>query len=80
MLSSNFPCRCLQLLKISDLLLRLAVVGENMIIYFSFRHNLHIPEVGLKVLALESILQVMVKGAPWSYSFHTWEESRVPGW
>ena len=34
--------------------------------YFSFKHNLHIPDVGLKLLALERICQEMVKGEPWS--------------
>ena len=39
-MSSNFPFLCLQLLKISDLLLRVAVAGANMMRYFSFKHNL----------------------------------------
>ena len=41
---------------------------------------LHIPDVGLKLLALERICQEMVKGEPWSFSFQTCEERRVPGW
>jgi len=61
-------------------LLRVAVAGANMMRYFSFKHNLHIPDVGLKLLALERICQEMVKGEPWSFNFQTCEERRVPGW
>ena len=43
------------------------------------RHRRQSPDEGLKLLALDNICQVMVKGDPLSFSFHTWSESLVPG-
>ena len=45
----------------------------------SFRHKRQSPDEGLKLLALDNICQVMVKGDPLSFNFHTWSESLVPG-
>ena len=46
-LSNNFPFLCRQLEKISLLRFKLAVAGENMIRYFSFKQRRHMPVVGL---------------------------------
>ena len=51
----------------------------NMMKNFSFKHKRQSPDEGLKLLALDNICQVMVKGDPLSFSFHTWSESLVPG-
>ena len=59
-LSSSFACRCLQLENTSPLRLSVAVAGENMMWNFSFMHSRHMPDEGLKELALVKILQLVV--------------------
>ena len=68
---------CLQVFEISLLELRLASSFIYRIIYFSFRHNIHLPIAGLYTGACPNMYQVMVGSIPLSYNSHMYLLSAV---
>ena len=77
MFASKSLSLCLHVLNISDLELREAPPPENIIWYFSFKHNLHFLVVGLKGGALSMMSHSMLKGTPLSFKLHIWVERVV---